>query len=57
MPILVEIGPVVLEKKIFFYFVNVFSLIFNDLPLKKGGTLHLNTFESPSPKDKCAKFG
>ena len=26
-------------------------------PLKKGGVLHLNKFESPSPKDVCAKFG
>ena len=50
MPSLVEIGPVVLEKKIF-NFVNVFSLFRNYLPFAKGGALHLNRFESPSPKD------
>ena len=43
---LVEIGPVVLEKKIF-NFVNVFSLFHNYLPLEKGGALHLNKIESP----------
>ena len=48
---LVEIGSVVLEKKIFFNFVNVFLLIRNYLPLEKGGALHLNKVESPSPKD------
>ena len=50
MPSLVEIGSVVLEKKIF-NFVNVFSLIRNYLPLEKGGVLHLNKLECPSPKD------
>ena len=38
---LVEIGPVILEKKIF-CFVNVFSLFHNNFPLEKGGALHLN---------------
>ena len=32
-------------------FVNVFSLFRNYLPLEKGGVLHLNKLESPSPKD------
>ena len=50
VPSLVEIGRVVLEKK-FFYFVNVFSLFYNNLPLKMGWVLHLNKRESPSPKD------
>ena len=36
MPSLVEIGPVVLEKKIFFNFVNVFSLFANFLPSDSG---------------------
>ena len=51
MPSLVEIGSVVLDKKIFFNFVNLFSLFGNYLPLEKGGALHLNKLESPSPKD------
>ena len=51
MPCLIEIGPVVLEKNIFFNFVNVFSLFPNYLPLEKGGALHLNMLESPSHKD------
>ena len=50
MPSMVEIGPVVLEKR-FFNFVNIFLLFGNYPPLKKGGTLHLNKFESTSPKD------
>ena len=49
--ILVEIGSVVLEKKIF-KFVNVFSLFRNYLPLEKGVGLHLNKLESPLPKDE-----
>ena len=32
-------------------FVNVYSLFRNYLPLEKGGALHLNKLESPSPKD------
>ena len=35
----------------FLNFINVFSLFRNYLPLEKGGTLHLNKLESPSPKD------
>ena len=51
MPSLVEIGPVVLEKKICSNFINVFSLFHNDLHLEMGRALHLNNFESPSPKN------
>ena len=49
-PNLVEIGPVVREKKIF-NFIYVFLQFGNYLPLEKGGALHLNKFESPVPKD------
>ena len=49
-PNLVEIGSVVLEKKIF-NFVNVFLLFGNYLSLEKGGALHLNKLESRSPND------
>jgi len=48
---LVKIGPVVLEKKIFLILSMYFSLFPNYLPLEKGGALHLNKLESPSPKD------
>ena len=51
MASLVEIGPVVLEKKKVFNFVDVFSLFRNYLPLEKGGALHLNKLEFPLPKD------
>ena len=48
MESLVEIGPLVLEKKIFFLkIVNVFSQFRNYLPLEKGGVRHLNNIESP----------
>ena len=47
----VQIGPVVLEKKIFLNFVNVYSLYRNFLPLEKGRALHLKKLESPSSKD------
>ena len=51
VPSLVKIGPVVLEKKIFLILSMYFSLFPNYLPLEKGGALHLNKLESPSPKD------
>ena len=38
-------------RRRFFHFVNVSSLFRNYLPLEKGGALHLNKLESPSPKD------
>ena len=50
VPNLVEIGPAVLEMKIF-KFINVFSLFCNYLPLKKGWALHLNKLESSSPNE------
>ena len=45
-------------RKRFLNSVNVFSLYRYYLPLEKGGALHLNKLESPSPKDVliCAKF-
>ena len=50
VPSLVEIGLLVLEKKIFVNFLNVFLLFLNYLSLEKGWGLHLNKLESPSPK-------
>ena len=44
-------------RRRFFNFVNVFSLFPNYLPLKKGGALHLNKLESPSPKDALRQVG
>ena len=47
---LVEIGPVVLEKKIF----KIFNIILHFryyLPLEKGVAIHLNKLKSPSSKD------
>ena len=38
-------GSVILEKRILFNFVNVFSLFRNYLPLEKGGDLSLNRIE------------
>ena len=50
MPSLVEIGPVVLEKKFFFNFVDLFSLL---SPLGKGrGHASKQTY----PRMLCAKF-
>ena len=51
MPSLVEIDPGVLEKGIFFKFVNVFSLFRKYLPLEKGGAFHLIKLESQSFKN------
>ena len=51
VPRLVEICPVVLEEKILKFRKCVFSLFHNYLPLEKGGALHLNKPQSPSPKD------
>ena len=51
VPRLVEIGPVVLEKKIFKFRKCAFSLFHNYLPLEKGGALQWNKLKSPSPKD------
>ena len=50
VPSLIEIGPVILEKKIFKF--RQFILLFRShLPLKKGIALHLNKHEYSSPKD------
>ena len=49
MQSLVEIDPVVLEKKIL-NFVDVSLIIGNHLPFEKGGALHLNKLEPPSTK-------
>ena len=38
-------------RRRFLNFINVFSLFQNYLLLEKGGVLHLNKLESPSPKD------
>ena len=51
VPSLVEIDPVVLEKKRYFNFVHVFSLFRYYLHVEKGGAPHLNKLESPTPKD------
>ena len=51
VPKLGEIGSVVLEKKIFYTSSMYFRYFCNNLPLEKGGVLHLNKLESPSPKD------
>ena len=50
VPSLEEIGPVVLEKKIF-KISQFISLCRNYLPLEKGGAFHLNKLESTSPID------
>ena len=47
---MIEIGQLVLKKR-FSKFINVFSLFRNYMLLEKGGALHLNKFESPSPND------
>ena len=47
-----EFGSVVLEKKIFLISsMYIFLLFRNILPLEKDVALHLNQFQSPSPKD------
>ena len=45
---MVEIIPVILEKKIFKDFVKVISLFCKNLPLEQGRALHLNKLESYS---------
>ena len=54
VPSLVEISPVVLEKKILKKNINMFSLFCNYLLLEKGVALHLNLLY---PRIHCAKFG
>jgi hypothetical protein len=50
MPRLIEIGLLVLEKKIFLNF-RIFLLFCYYLPLEKGNPLHFNNLESSPPKD------
>ena len=50
MPSLVEIGPVVLNNKIFKYFQYNFTISLLST-LGEGGGPYLNKLESPSPKD------
>jgi hypothetical protein len=52
---LIEIGLLVLEKKIFKIF-SVFLLFFDYLPLDKGDLLCLNNLESPPPKDDLCQI-
>ena len=49
MSSLVEIGPVVLEKKMKISSVYFHSFVIS--PLEKGRVLRLNKLESPLPKD------
>ena len=53
MPSLVEIGQVVLEN---IFFVNVFSLFRNYLPLEKGGSFIWANLNSLLPRMLCTKF-
>ena len=50
LPSLVEIGPVVLEKKIFKFVQCIFAISYLS-PLEKVVALYLNKLESPSPKN------
>ena len=43
-------------RKWFHILINKFLLIHSSLPLEKGGTLHLNKHESPSPNNDLSKF-
>ena len=54
MPRLIEIGPVILERKIFKFCPSI--LLFRcNLPLEKPMALGLNKSESPSPKDALSQ--
>ena len=50
MPSLIEIGMLVLEKKIFLNF-QYFLLFCDYLPLEKSNPLRFNNLECPPPKD------
>ena len=54
MPSLIEIGLLVLEKKIFKNFQYVL-LFCGYLPLEKSNPLHFNNLESPPPKDNLCQ--
>ena len=53
---LVEIDPVVLEKKVLKFCLCIFA-ISKLSPLGKSGALRLNKLESPSTKDALCQFG
>ena len=52
-----EIGPVVLEKKIFFYFVNVFLLFRIISSWKRAGLFIWTNLDPLYPGMQCVKFG
>ena len=54
---LVEIGPMVPEKKIFFNFFDVFSLFRHYLPTKRAGSIIWTNLSPHHPMMHCAKFG
>ena len=59
---LVEIGPVVLEMKIFKFCKSMLAISYYLVipfmsPMEKGKALYLNKLESPSIRMLCAKFG
>ena len=57
MPSLVEIGPVIIEKKIFKnHKINVFLLCLSN-PQEMVMVLHLNKFEFPFPNAALCQFG
>ena len=51
VPSLVEIGPMLLDRKILKFCQRIFSYFIIISPLKKNVALHLNKLESPLPKD------
>jgi hypothetical protein len=55
VPSLVEIGPVVLKKRILNIFC-IFLLFSYYLPLERDTTLHLNKLEHPPPNDDLCQF-
>ena len=59
MPSLIEIGPVILEKKILKFRQCIFTILLfcSYIPLKNCVVVHLNKFESPSPKDALCQYG
>ena len=51
MPSLLKLAKWFWRKKVFWNFVNVFSLFSNYLSLEQGVAIHLNKFESPLLKN------
>ena len=56
VPSVNEIGQVVLDKKSFWNFVNVYLPFCNYLPLEKGGALLLKELESLLPENALCQF-